>query len=153
MASEAAAQKKSNWLKIVIFVAIIAAVVIAVRQLGYMKYLQSPQLLKEAIDGLGFWGPVVFILLWVASAVFFLPGAALGIVGGILFGPWLGTFYTALGSTVGAVAAFLAGKYVARDMVKGLVEKNPKLQKIDEGVKKRRLAFCYVNKTCTSFPI
>lgn len=152
MASEAAANKKSNWLKIVIFVAIIAAVVIAVRQLGYMKYLQSPQLLKEAIDGLGFWGPVVFILLWVASAVFFLPGAALGIVGGILFGPWLGTFYTALGSTIGAVAAFLAGKYVARDMVKGLVEKNPKLQKIDEGVKKEGWRFVMLTRLVPVFP-
>jgi uncharacterized membrane protein YdjX (TVP38/TMEM64 family) len=111
MASEAAAKKKSNWLKIIIFVA-----VIAVRQLGYMKYLQSPQLLKEAIDGLGFWGPVVFILLWVASA------------------------------------AFLAGKYVARDMVKGLVESNPKLKKIDEGVKKEGWRFVMLTRLVPVFP-
>jgi len=116
MASEAAAAKKSNWLKIIIFVAVIAAVVIAVRQLGYMKYLQSPQLLKEAIDGLGFWGPVVFILLWVASA------------------------------------AFLAGKYVARDMVKGLVESNPKLKKIDEGVKKEGWRFVMLTRLVPVFP-
>jgi uncharacterized membrane protein YdjX (TVP38/TMEM64 family) len=152
MASEAAAKKKSNWLKIIIFVAIIAAVIITVRQLGYMKYLQSPQLLKEAIDGLGFWGPIVFMLLWVASAVFFLPGAALGIVGGILFGPWMGTLYTALGATIGAVAAFLAGKYVARDMVQSLIQKNPKLKKIDEGVQKEGWRFVMLTRLVPVFP-
>lgn len=146
------ASKKGNWLKIGIFVLIIAAVFFTVRELGYMKYLQSPQLLKEAIDGLGFWGPIVFMLLWVASAVFLLPGAALGIVGGILFGPWLGTFYTALGATIGAVAAFLAGKYVARDMVKGMMEKNPKLRKIDEGVKKEGWRFVMLTRLVPVFP-
>lgn len=146
------ASKKGNWLKIGIFVFIIAAVFFTVRELGYMKYLQSPQLLKEAIDGLGFWGPVVFMLLWVASAVFLLPGAALGIVGGILFGPWFGTLYTALGATLGAVAAFLAGKYVARDMVQGMMEKNPKLSKIDEGVKKEGWRFVMLTRLVPVFP-
>src|SRR5690554_2029143 len=94
-------KKKGNWIKIAIFVVVILAVFLLVRQLGYMEYLTSPQLLKEAIDGLGFWGPFVFILLWVISAVFLLPGSALGIVGGILFGPWLGTLYTGIGATMG----------------------------------------------------
>jgi len=151
MAKDKAAGK-SNWLKIVLFVAVIAVVFFGVRELGYMKYLQSPQLLKEAIDGLGAWGPVVFILLWISSAVFLLPGAALGIVGGILFGPWLGTLYTALGATLGAVAAFLAGKYVARDMVQGMLEKNPKLRKIDEGVKNEGWRFVMLTRLVPVFP-
>jgi len=146
------AGKNKNWLKIVVFVLIIAAVFFAVRELGYMKYLRSPQLLKEAIDGLGVWGPIVFMLLWVASAVFLLPGAALGIVGGILFGPWLGTLYTGLGATLGAVAAFLAGKYVARDMVQGMMENNPKLQKIDKGVKKEGWRFVMLTRLVPVFP-
>jgi len=146
------AGKNKNWLKIVVFVLIIAAVFFAVRELGYMKYLRSPQLLKEAIDGLGVWGPFVFMLLWVASAVFLLPGAALGIVGGILFGPWLGTLYTGLGATLGAVAAFLAGKYVARDMVQGMMENNPKLQKIDKGVKKEGWRFVMLTRLVPVFP-
>ena len=146
------AGKKKNWLKIVVFVLIIAAVFFTVRELGYMKYLRSPQLLKEAIDGLGVWGPFVFMLLWVASAVFLLPGAALGIVGGILFGPWLGTIYTGLGATLGAVAAFLAGKYVARDMVQGMMESNPKLQKIDKGVKKEGWRFVMLTRLVPVFP-
>lgn len=146
------AGKKKNWLKIVVFVLIIAAVFFTVRELGYMKYLRSPQLLKEAIDGLGVWGPFVFMLLWVASAVFLLPGAALGIVGGILFGPWLGTLYTGLGATLGAVAAFLAGKYVARDMVQGMMESNPKLQKIDKGVKKEGWRFVMLTRLVPVFP-
>ncbi|MDZ7673104.1 MAG: TVP38/TMEM64 family protein [Halanaerobiales bacterium] len=145
-------QRRSNIIKIIIFVAVIAVVFILVRQLGYMKYFSQPQLLKQAMEGLGFWGPFVFVLLWICSAVFFLPGSALGIVGGILFGPWFGTLYTAIGATLGALAAFVAGKYVARDMVKNMLKSNPKLNKIDEGVKKEGWRFVMLTRLVPVFP-
>ena len=142
----------NNWIKIVAFIAIIVAVFFVVKEMGYMEYFKEPQELKKAIDGLGFWGPVVFIGLWIASAVFLLPGGALGLVGGVLFGPWLGTTYTIFGATLGAVAAFLAGKYVARDMVKSMVENNPKLQKIDKGVEEEGWRFLMLTRLVPVFP-
>ncbi|AGB41124.1 hypothetical protein Halha_1176 [Halobacteroides halobius DSM 5150] len=145
-------KKKGNWKKVAVFVAVIAAVILVINQLGYMKYFKNPQLLKSAIDGLGFWGPVVFILMWIASAIFLLPGGALGLVGGLLFGPWMGTLYTIFGATIGAVCAFLAGKYVARDMVKGMVENNPKLQKIDQGVEEEGWRFLMLTRLVPIFP-
>ncbi|MGM0501804.1 MAG: TVP38/TMEM64 family protein [Bacillota bacterium] len=144
--------KKGNWGKIIAFVVVVAAVFLFVKQMGYMEYFKDPQAIKEAIDGLGFWGPVAFIGLWLASAVFLLPGGALGLVGGALFGPWLGTLYTALGSTIGAIAAFIAGKYIARDMVQGMVENNPKLKKIDEGVEKEGWRFVMLTRLVPIFP-
>ena len=143
---------KGNWIKIIAFVAVIIAVFLFVKQMGYMEYFKDPQAIKEAVDGLGFWGPVVFIALWTASAVFLLPGGALGLVGGALFGPWLGTLYTIFGATIGAAAAFLAGKYVARDMVKGMVENNPKLQKIDKGVEEEGWRFLMLTRLVPIFP-
>lgn len=145
-------EKKGNLGKIISFVVIIGAVIFLVNKLGYMKYFKDPQMLKTAIDGLGAWGPVVFILMWVASAVFLLPGGALGLVGGLLFGPWMGTLYTAFGSTIGAACAFLAGKYIARDMVEGMVENNPKLQKIDKGVEEEGWRFLMLTRLVPVFP-
>jgi len=150
--SKEQAKGKGNWIKIIAFVAVIAAVILLVKQLGYMEYFKSPELLKEAMDGLGVWGPVVFIGLWISSAVFLLPGGALGLVGGLLFGPWMGTLYTVIGSTVGAICAFLAGKYVARDMVKNMVENNPKLQKIDKGVEEEGWRFVMLTRLVPVFP-
>ncbi|MFO7820310.1 MAG: TVP38/TMEM64 family protein [Halanaerobacter sp.] len=144
--------KSNNWMKIVGFVAVIAIVIFIVNKMGYMKYFKSPELLKQAIDGLGVWGPVVFIGMWIASAVFLLPGGALGLVGGLLFGPWLGTTYTIFGATIGAAAAFLAGKYVARDMVKNMVANNPKLQKIDKGVEEEGWRFLMLTRLVPVFP-
>lgn len=144
--------KKGNLKKILGFAAVIAAVIFLVNHFGYMEYFKKPELLKQAIDGLGIWGPVVFIGLWVAAAVFLLPGGALGLVGGLLFGPWLGTLYTAFGATIGAVAAFLAGKYVARDMVRGMVKNNPKLEKIDKGVEKEGWRFVMLTRLVPVFP-
>ncbi|TDX48352.1 TVP38/TMEM64 family protein [Orenia marismortui] len=145
-------EKKGSKVKVIAFVLVVAAVIFLVNKLGYMQYFKDPKLLKEAINGLGAWGPIVFGLLWVIAAVFFLPGSALGLVGGLIFGPWLGTLYTALGSTVGAVCAFLAGKYVARDMVKGMMEKNPKLNKIDEGVQAEGWRFVMLTRLVPIFP-
>ncbi|GAB6098200.1 TVP38/TMEM64 family protein [Halanaerocella petrolearia] len=150
--SKAQEEKKGGYGKIVAFVLVIAAVILFVNQMGYMKYFKDPQKLKVAIDGLGAWGPVVFILLWVASAVFLLPGGALGLVGGLLFGPWMGTLYTIFGATIGAVCSFLAGKHVARDMVKGMVENNPKLQKIDKGVEEEGWRFVMLTRLVPVFP-
>ncbi len=152
MSQQAQGEKKGGKLKLLIFVAVIATVVFLVNKLGYIKYFTNPQELKMAIDGLGAWGPIVFCLLWIISAAFFLPGSALGIVGGLIFGPWMGTFWTVIGSTLGAVVAFLAGKYVARDMVKGMMDKNPKLNKIDEGVKAEGWRFVMLTRLVPIFP-
>jgi uncharacterized membrane protein YdjX (TVP38/TMEM64 family)/rhodanese-related sulfurtransferase len=49
--------------------------------------------------------------------VLFVPGSALTLAGGALFGPVAGTFYSLTGATVGATLAFLAARYLARDWV------------------------------------
>ncbi len=65
----------------------------------------------------GMLAPLLFMLVYVLSAVLFLPAAPLALVGGALFGPWWGTFYSLTGATLGATAAFLIARYVAADWV------------------------------------
>ena len=47
-----------------------------------------------------------------------MPGALFAIAGAVLFGPLEGTLWCSLAATVGAVGAFLAGRYFLRDAVR-----------------------------------
>ncbi len=60
----------------------------------------------------------------VGSVVLALPGVAFAILAGLLFGPVAGTFYCLFAATLGAMAAFLAGRYFLRDSLKPAISKN-----------------------------
>lgn len=93
--------------------------------------------LKEALDwigGMGPAGPAIFILLYIVACVLFLPGSVLTLGAGAIWGLAWGTVYVSVGSTLGATAAFLVGRYFMRDWVSKKVETNPKFRAIDEAV-------------------
>ena len=54
----------------------------------------------------------------VGCALLAVPGALFAIAGAALFGPLEGTLWCSLAATVGAVGAFLAGRYFLRDAVR-----------------------------------
>lgn len=59
----------------------------------------------------------VFIALYAIATILFLPGSALTLVGGLVFGPWWGTLYNLTGAMLGAVMSFLIARYLAYDWV------------------------------------
>lgn len=75
------------------------------------------EVLKETVSSAGIWGPILFMLIYAIGTVFFLPGLILTMAGGVIFGPYLGTFYNLTAATIGAGAAFLVARYIAGDWV------------------------------------
>lgn len=69
------------------------------------------------VEGAGFLGPLVFILIYALAAVLFLPGSVVTLLGGALFGPVWGLLYNLTGATIGATIAFFIARYVAADWV------------------------------------
>jgi copper chaperone CopZ len=84
------------------------------------------------VESFGLWAPVAFACLYVAATVSFLPGSVLTIVGGMLFGPLWGTFYSLTGATVGATIAFLIARYLASNWVAR--KAGGRLKQVIEGV-------------------
>jgi len=70
----------------------------------------------------------------VAACVFMLPGAILTLGAGAVFGVVNGLLLVSLSSTVGATAAFLVGRYLAREAVARRIEDNATFRSIDEAV-------------------
>lgn len=153
-----APQEKSGGglIKLIIAVAIIAVGIIVAWKLGVFENLklnaENIQNMEAWFAGLGWIGPAVFILIWIVACVFFLPGLPVTIVGGLVFGALFGTIYSIIGSTLGATAAFLVGRYAARDMVGGLMQKNPTLKKIDQGVEREGWRMLMVTRFVPVFP-
>ena len=78
--------------------------------------------LKRTLREWGVLAPVVFILLQALQVVISpIPGEATGILGGYLFGQWLGLLYSTIGLTVGSVVAFWIGRWLGAHYVKNLV--------------------------------
>lgn len=73
--------------------------------------------LEAWVRGVGWWGPLLFILSYALATILFLPGSLLTLTGGALFGPLLGTLYNLVGATLGATAAFVIARYLAGDWV------------------------------------
>lgn len=146
--------KKTNWIKLVIAVAIIAVVVAMMKYFGLFQYVSMDNImnLKAWIDGLGAVGPVAYIALFIAACLFFLPGLPIALLGGLAFGPFLGTIWASIGSTAGATAAFLVARYVAREMVEGWAQSNPVFKKIDDGVAAQGWRMLMITRLVPLFP-
>ena len=119
--------------RIVLYVCAAAAVVAAL-VLGGRSLVGPLQRFAAWVQGLGVWGPVVFILGYAAATVAFAPGAVLTLAAGALFGLFYGTVYTLAGAILGASLAFLVARYVARGTIEHRLAGNPRFQAIDRAV-------------------
>jgi uncharacterized membrane protein YdjX (TVP38/TMEM64 family) len=127
---EASGGSSSKW-KWVLYATVAVAVVLV------LKYFHVQNLLKAALDWigkLGPWGPVIFAGLYILATVLFIPGSVLTLGAGAVFGVVLGSVYVSISATLGATAAFLVGRYLARDAIARKIEKNEKFATIDRAV-------------------
>ena len=86
------------------------------------------------IDQLGVWGPVYFVLFYVLATVLFVPSSVLTLGAGAVFGMLKGSIYSSIAATLGALAAFLIGRYLARDWVAQKIQCNTRFANIDRAV-------------------
>jgi uncharacterized membrane protein YdjX (TVP38/TMEM64 family) len=101
------------------------------------RYFPVQDLLKQALDQfrqLGAWGAVLFIAIYVVAAVLLVPGSVLTLGAGAVFGVVWGSIYVSIGSTLGATAAFLVGRYFARDAIARKIEGNARFAAMDQAV-------------------
>lgn len=114
---------------------IVAAVLIGL--LALFRFVDVPQKLGDTlkfVDSLGALGPVLFIVIYGLAAVLLIPGSVLTLGAGGLFGVTRGFLYVSVASVLGATAAFLIGRYFARDWVANKIQDNPVFLAIDRAV-------------------
>ncbi len=109
-----------------------AAMFLALVLLG--SQLGGPLRFAEWVDGLGFWGPVVFIGGYVVTTLAFVPGAVMTLAAGAIFGLLKATVYVLIGATLGSAAAFLLSRHVVRGVISARVAGSARFAAIDRAV-------------------
>ena len=94
----------------------------------------SPLDFAEWVQSLGAWGPLAFIVGYMAATVLVMPAFLLTLAAGALWGFWLGLLLTMTGATCGATCAFLAARSILRRVVERYVTRHPRLVAIDRAV-------------------
>ncbi len=116
----------------------------------------NPQILLrnalQCIDSLGAVGALAFIGLYIIGAVAFLPGTILTLGAGVVFGVVWGSVYVFVGATLGATAAFLVGRYLARGWVANKIAGNKKFAAIDQAVGREGLKIVLLTRLSPVFP-
>ena len=90
--------------------------------------------LEDATRALGWLGPVAYGAAYTLAALAFVPGSALTLGAGAIFGPWLGLVVVSLASTTAAALAFLIARNLARHRVESLTRSYPRFQAVDRAI-------------------
>jgi uncharacterized membrane protein YdjX (TVP38/TMEM64 family) len=114
-----------------------------------------PQLLRGVlkwIEQLGPWGPFLYAAIFILAAVCLVPVWPLTLGAGAVFGlPW-GVIYASIASTLGATAAFLVGRHLARDWVARKTEGNASLAAVDRAVEQEGWRIVLLLRLSPLFP-
>ena len=120
--------------KLIIFCVIIVVILVLNHIFGWSKYLSDSENLKflsSMIQEHFAMAALIYIGLTIVSCVVLaLPGVTFAILAGAIFGPWWGTLFCLIATTLGAIIAFIVGRFFLKDSIKPMVEKNALLKKI-----------------------
>lgn len=120
--------------KLIIFCLIIIVILILNHIFGWSDYLSNSEnleFLSSMINDHFVLAALIYIgLTVVACVVLALPGVTFAILAGVIFGPWWGTLFCLIATTVGAIIAFIVGRFFLKDSIKPMVAKNALLKKI-----------------------
>lgn len=127
-------EKIKKNIKLIAFVLIIVAILILNKIYGWSSYLSNSENLKflsDMIQDNFILAALIYVAITiVACVVLALPGITFAILAGVLFGPWWGTLLCLIATTLGAIMAFIVGRFFLKDSVKPMVEKNKLMKKI-----------------------
>ncbi len=141
--------QKSGLRRVLLLAVIVVGLAVGLAFLPVEEYLTR---VLEWARGLGPWGPVIVGALYVPACVLMLPGMIISLGAGFLFGVVAGTIAVSLGSTLGACAAFLVGRTVAREWVSRKVRDNARFAAVSDAVTREGFKIVVLTRLSPVFP-
>lgn len=74
----------------------------------------DPDQIRTVVARAGVWAPLCYSLIYILATLLVLPSTALNLMGGGLFGPWLGTLWTTIAAILAAAIAFYISRTIGR---------------------------------------
>jgi len=145
--TDAPERSGSRWMRLVVGVAILVALVVLGRMAG-----DHVRAFAQWVDGLGFWGPAVFAAGYALAVVAFVPASLLTLAAGAIFGIGEGVAIVFVAATFGSSVAFLVSRYFARDAIERRLEGNERFAAIDRAVGRKGLRIVLLLRLSPIFP-
>lgn len=140
--------RRKRYLRLVSGTALVLCLAIIARR----YQIPSCANIQSAIHEVGVLAPALFLVGYVLGTVAFFPGVLLTLIGGLAFGPWWGTLLVSVASLSGAVASFVIGRYLARDVVEALLARQPWFKSLSEGIQRGGFSFVLFVRLVPLFP-
>ena len=128
----------SEWLsrnrKLAAFALTVGVILVLNHVFGWSDYLgnsENYEFLGRLIEENILLASLIYIILTVVSCVVLaLPGVTFAIIAGVMFGAVKGTLLCLAATTLGAIIAFIAGRFFLKDSIKPMLEKNGLLKRL-----------------------
>jgi len=127
-------------------VAVVVLVIVGRAAGGYVPAFTS------WVNGLGVWGPVVFILGYAVAVVALMPAVLFTLAGGAIFGIVWGTIYVFVAAVLGSIGAFLVSRYFARRMIEKRIAANARFAAIDRAIGAEGRKIVFLLRLSPAFP-
>ncbi len=142
-------EKKTAYVKPLVLIAGLLFLMVLAKALNLGERLGQ---LREFIDSMGALGPLVFGLLYVVAVIAMIPGSAITIAAGALFGSVWGSIYVSVSSTVGAAICFIIARYFARGSVSAWASRSTKFKNLDDLTERHGAAVVAITRLVPLFP-
>ena len=104
------------------------------------------------VERLGPLGPAAFATAYAILAVLLVPGSALTIGAGTIFGIWTGLVVVLVGANLGALVSFLLARTLLRDKVAEWAKANPRFEALDRAIAKEGFKVVLLSRLSPAFP-
>jgi pyruvate/2-oxoglutarate dehydrogenase complex dihydrolipoamide dehydrogenase (E3) component/uncharacterized membrane protein YdjX (TVP38/TMEM64 family) len=136
-------------LKSLVIILLFVAAAVGFLFLPVRQWLEA---LEIYIQSLGALGPVIFGIAYVITTVLFIPGSALTIAAGGLFGLSTGFLVVFLGANLGALCAFQLARTFLRERVTQWAQAKPKFRSLDQAIGKQGFKMVFLTRLSPVFP-
>ncbi len=141
----------SPYLKLAVLLCMVLAVAAVFKWTNIGAYFTRDNI-EATLSDMGPWAPLGFVVIYAVSTVLGVPGTILTIIGGVVFGAYVGTILIVIGATIGASGAFFVARFLARDFITEMFGKTRWFGKLDKGVEDQGLYFILFIRLVPIFP-
>ncbi len=108
--------------------------------------------IRGFVSSFGPFAPAAFVMIQALQVILSpIPGEATGLIGGFLFGRWLGLIYSSMGLTLGSLAAFLIARQF-RKLVRPWLRRSEYYKRLEGLLEHQGLFLCFLLFVFPGFP-
>ena len=139
----------SSKIKPILLIVFIAGMLVAVATLPVREWLSVSIAWIESHRTLAW---LIYIAAYTVAAVLVIPSAILTLAAGFIFGVPIGVILVSVASLTGAAAAFLVGRFLARDWVTQRIADFPSFRALDKATRHEGFIIVLLTRLSPLFP-